>query len=129
MRELLGDLSDYQHATADELEHDRTTRYVVERILIAVVDSAVAINTHMSATLLENVSPDYSGSFFAIADAGVIPGEIAEQLAPSAGLRNALVHAYLDIDYHRVAAAIPLAVEGYGSYIAAVASYLTPTDS
>ncbi len=47
----------------------------------------------------------------------MISSELAEALLPSAGMRNVLVHNYLEVDYEKVATAIPVAIEQYGEYI------------
>ena len=50
-------------------------------------------------------------------------------LAPSAGLRNVLVHAYLDLDVDRLAVAVPLATEQNSEYVRQVARWPTaPSD-
>ena len=49
---------------------------------------------------------------------------LAATLAPSAGLRNVLVHAYLDLDVARLVAAVPLATEQYGEYVRQVARWV-----
>ncbi|WP_460406355.1 HepT-like ribonuclease domain-containing protein [Actinophytocola sediminis] len=45
--------------------------------------------------------------------------------ASSVGMRNLLVHEYLEIDVEQVAAAVPLALDGYRRYVAAVAGFVT----
>lgn len=54
----------------------------------------------------------------------MITAELAARLAPSAGTRNILVHAYLDVDHAQIALAIPMAIDGYREYIRQVASWL-----
>jgi len=124
MDRLLGDLQRLETVSVDLLESDRLLRHAVERILAALVDLAAAVNSHVSAASGGEVPTDYRSSFAAAAAVGALPAELAEALAPSAGLRNAIVHAYLDIDLSRVAAAIPLAVRDYRSYVGAVATWL-----
>src|SRR5262245_43298878 len=46
---------------------------------------------------------------------------LAVALTPSAGLRNVLVHGYVDLDVARLVAAVPLATEQYGEYVRQVA--------
>ena len=43
---------------------------------------------------------------------------------PSAGLRNVLVHAYVDLDLARLVAAVPLASEQYAEYVRQVARWV-----
>ena len=60
------------------------------------------------------------------AQAGALPQELAERLAPSAGLRNVLVHEYVDVDLDQVVTAVALARTDYRSYVRAIADALTP---
>lgn len=39
-------------------------------------------------------------------------------------MRNAIVHAYVDLDFERVANAVPLAIKDYGGYVDAVTRFL-----
>ena len=55
---------------------------------------------------------------------GLIDHDLAERLAPSAGLRNVLVHAYVDLDLARLVAAVPLASEQYAEYVRQVARWV-----
>ncbi len=68
--------------------------------------------------------PDLRQSFVAAAEAGLIRSDLAARLAPSAGLRNVVVHAYLELDVSRLVAAVPLAVDQYGEYVRQVAGWL-----
>lgn len=47
---------------------------------------------------------DYGAAFVALAGLGVVPRSLAERLRTAAGLRNILVHAYLDVDPGRLLA-------------------------
>lgn len=89
MRELLDDLAALGPVPAERLETDRTTRYAVERVLIALVDLAVGRE-----------------SFATAAEVGLLPEELARRLTPSTGLRNVLVREYVDVVRGRVAAAV-----------------------
>ena len=70
------------------------------------------------------VASDYRESFLAIGRASVITTELAEQLAPSAGLRNRLVHEYDEIDDQIVLQSVGTALDQYGRFIAAIEKYL-----
>jgi uncharacterized protein YutE (UPF0331/DUF86 family) len=57
--------------------------------------------------------------------AGIVSEELASRLAPSAGLRNRLVHEYAEIDDAIVLAAVRDARIEYSGYIAALERYLS----
>lgn len=122
LRTLLDDLAPYRERSAEDLERDRTARYVVERILTSLVDVAVGLNLHLVVGAGEAVPGDQRSSFLRLGDLGLIDAELAARLAPSAGLRNVLVHAYADIDLAKVAAAIAPALDDFASYVAALAA-------
>lgn len=129
MRELLDDLEGLGTVDLQRLQRERQVRYMVERVLTLLIDSAVAINAHITAARLGRAPSDYTRSFADAAAAGAIAEDLAVALAPSAGLRNALVHEYLDIDLARVAEAVPLALRDYRRYIEEVARFVLSTGS
>jgi uncharacterized protein YutE (UPF0331/DUF86 family) len=67
---------------------------------------------------------DVRSSFTAASAAGLIDDDLAQRLAPSAGLRNVLVHAYVDLDLALLVAAVPLARDQYGEYVRQVARWV-----
>ncbi|MCU0280087.1 MAG: DUF86 domain-containing protein [Candidatus Nanopelagicales bacterium] len=123
MNDLLGDLESIGGVDASRLRSDRMARHAVERILTQLVESAVAINSHVAA-VSGSVPGTYRESFFAAADAGFISADLAERLAPSAGLRNVLTHEYVEVDLDLVASAVETAIVDYRAYVQAVAQVL-----
>jgi uncharacterized protein YutE (UPF0331/DUF86 family) len=125
MRRLLDELDRLGLVDADRFAREFATQLIVERIVSQLVDLAASINAHVVAVETGASPPDVRRSFTAAAEAGLITSDLAARLAPSAGLRNVLVHAYLDLDLHRLVAAVPLAVDHYGEYVRQVARRLT----
>ena len=64
------------------------------------------------------------GTFVGLGDAGVLEGGLATRLAPSAGLRNRLVHEYNGLDDHKVHGALGEALEGFAGFVAQVEQFL-----
>jgi uncharacterized protein YutE (UPF0331/DUF86 family) len=56
-------------------------------------------------------------------DAEQLDNELAEQLAPSAGLRNILVHGYDEVDLDALAAGAGMAVSMFPRYVEQVAAF------
>lgn len=93
-------------------------------MLQLVIETAVDVNVHI-ATETEGVPPpDYRASFAAAARCGAISAELADRLAPSAGLRDALVHEYAEIDDARVHPSITLVLADFPGYAASVLRWL-----
>lgn len=121
---LLGDLVEVGEVDAERLRRDRPTRHVVERVLSQIVELAGSINTHIVASQLGRSPGSYADSFDEVARAGVLEWDLAAALRPSAGMRNVLVHDYLEVDHGMVAEAIPLALQQYSEYVRHVARWL-----
>jgi uncharacterized protein YutE (UPF0331/DUF86 family) len=124
IRELLDRLTELGPIDTARMAAEPVTALAVERILTVVVDLAFACNSHVVVATLNRAPDTYAESFSLAADAGMLSRDLAAALAPSVGLRNVLVHAYLDVDRDRVAAAVPLAVEQYGRYVRQVAAFV-----
>ena len=124
MRRLLDELDRIGAVDVDRFARDFSTQLVVERIVSQLVDLAAGINTHVLTTETGESPPDVRRSFTAVAETGLIDHDLAERLAPSAGLRNVLVHAYVDLDLARLVAAMPLASEQYAEYVRQVARWV-----
>ncbi len=99
-------------------------RKAAERLLQEAIEAALDINAHMIAELGGEVPEEYYGGFLKMADLGIVPLALADSLAPSAGLRNRLVHEYETIDDAKVLASTGTLLELYPRYVQAVEAYL-----
>ncbi len=129
MRRLLDQLVALGPVDRERLANDFGAQLVAERIVSQLVDLAAAINTHVTTVELHEAPHDLTQSFALAARAGLIDKQLAEALAPSAGLRNILIHVYLELDLDRFVAAIPMAIDQYGEYIRQVARWLQQRDT
>jgi uncharacterized protein YutE (UPF0331/DUF86 family) len=127
LRVLLDDLAAATSATPAApaaFEADRVRRYAIERILTLLVDSAVDINVHV-VTARRGVPPaTYRESFLAAGEVGLIDPTLARDLARAAGLRNILVHDYLEADANLIWQAVAVAPEQFAEYIRQVSGNL-----
>lgn len=117
MRDLLRYLEGVGQVTGEHLAADLERRLAVERALCQLVDQAVDVNSHLATRVLTRPPQTQRESFDLAARAGFLPPALAGRLGPSTGLRNLLVHDYAEVDLHRIAAAIPHAVQDYGEYV------------
>jgi uncharacterized protein YutE (UPF0331/DUF86 family) len=88
----LAHLAQVEGLSIAEYRRDRFRQKGVERLLQETVDAAVDVNLHLVRLQGAAVPTDYFTSFTELGRRGVIPAALAEQFAPSAGLRNGLVH-------------------------------------
>ncbi|NDL57169.1 type VII toxin-antitoxin system HepT family RNase toxin [Phytoactinopolyspora mesophila] len=107
----------------ERLDHDPIIAAAVERLICRVVDLAVETNTHISASVLARSPGDYRESFDFAHRAGALDSELLKKIKPSVGMRNAIVHEYVKVDYSIVATAVPLAIEVYTDYRRQVAAF------
>ena len=127
MRETLDELEALRSIDPDTLDAEPLTRAAAERLIQVVVDLAVDINGHVVTSITGAAPHTGHASFPDMAAIGAISEDLAERLAPSAGLRNILVHRYVDIRTDLVASAIPTVLDGFADYVRQTADWLTRT--
>lgn len=88
------------HAAGDR--SDAAAQAQVERHLQVAIQGAIDVALHIVADDTDRTPDDYGSAFLLLAEVGVIGPELAARLRLAAGLRNLLVHAYLDIDPDRL---------------------------
>lgn len=119
-------LKAFENITIDEIAHDPGKHAACERYLERLIGRALDINRHIIAEkgdVTMNVTR-YRDTFLRLADLGVYPQEFAEKIAPSAGLRNALVHEYNNIDKSMLEKSIKEAVTEFNDYDAYILAYI-----
>ena len=123
IRDLLDQLQSFGPIDEARLAADPVIELAIERILTLLVDLAFAGNSHVAVALLSRAPDTYGESFALAAESGMITSELAAALRPSVGMRNVLVHDYLETDRGLVAAAVPLALDQYSEYVRQVARF------
>jgi uncharacterized protein YutE (UPF0331/DUF86 family) len=99
-------------------------RAAAERLLQVVVDLAIDINSHLLISLGRPAPSTGRESFLDLGQANVIDNSLAIELAPSASMRNVLVHRYVDIVVSRVSEAVADTQVLYPQYVGKVARFL-----
>ncbi|MBK9558966.1 MAG: DUF86 domain-containing protein [Candidatus Microthrix sp.] len=127
MRDALDTLDGFRGVDVAQLNDDPVARAAVERLLQVIVGLAFDINAHLVAKTLGRSPETGRASFHDLVEAGVLDEALAATLAPSAGLRNVLVHHYVDLRMDLIADAVRTVGDGFPAYITAVARYLDPS--
>jgi len=96
IQEELGNLESLKGFSFDKISSEGVKMAAVERYLEKVIMRAIDINQHIVLELGKGNESlkGYEDTFYALAKIGVYPEDFAKQIAPSAGLRNRLVHEY-----------------------------------
>lgn len=108
----------------DEYIRDLYKRKAAERLLQELIEAAIDINTHIIVQTGNSVPDDYYESFIKMGSLNIISIDLAEKLAPSAGLRNRLVHEYDMLEHSLVLDAVRLAEDLYPVYVKEIEDYL-----
>lgn len=122
--QYLDELAQVEEYTLEDYLDNFFIKRTVERLLQLVVEVATDINGHI---IVDNGNPppeDYYESFMLLATYEIIDRKLAKNIAPSAGLRNRLVHEYEEIDDQIVFESIPQALKQYKEYIACIEEHL-----
>jgi len=122
--QYLQELESIKNYTLKEYLDNFFIKRTTERLLQMIVETATDINGHI---IVDNGNPppkDYYESFILLAQQGIIDKKFAEKLAPSAGLRNRLVHEYDDINDKIVFKNVTTALNMYRKYIEIIEEYL-----
>jgi len=85
---------------------DAELRAMTERWLQLAIQSCIDLGAQIASERSAPPPSDYAGVFSALAEAGVLPGDLAQRLGQAARQRNILVHLYLDIDDRSVFASL-----------------------
>ena len=99
-------------------------RKAAERLLQEAIEAALDINAHLIAELAADVPDEYYTGFLKLGALGVVSHDLSNALAPSAGLRNRLVHEYTGLDDAKVLASISVIIDLYPRYVQAIEAYL-----
>ncbi len=124
MQEYFGRLDPLLIPSDKEILTDTTALSAIERNFQLIVDAAIDINTAIIKKENIQVSDDYQGTFELISKCSALPHELAFAIAPSVGLRNALVHVYEKIDPARVIHDIKNNIGQYRQYMKYIYEYI-----
>jgi len=124
LREGLATLEQLACIGLDAYRRDIVKRKAAERILQQTIEAALDINAHVLAGIGAGPPDDYYASFIRMGENQVLEPELANELAPAAGLRNRLVHQYDDLDDALVFRAIDKMLRVFPRYLKAVVGFL-----
>ncbi|NWG04854.1 MAG: DUF86 domain-containing protein [Syntrophaceae bacterium] len=123
--ENLKTLEPIKSMNADEYLQDLFKRKATERLLQELIEAAVDINIHIIVETGHTVPDDYYESFIKVGELKIISLDLAQKLAPSAGLRNRLVHEYDRLEHSMVLKAVNMAEELYSRYVKEINDYIS----
>lgn len=123
--ERLSRLERYHADGWSQYESNFERRKTSEKLLQEVIEAAIDTNTHICTEQGGSIPADYFMSFVQVGNLGWISNDLAKKLAPSAGLRNRIVHQYAAIDDKKLFDAIKVAHELFSEYISQIRKRLS----
>lgn len=102
----------------------REIQAVVERRLQTAIESCINIGNHVVARLGLRAPKDYADVFKILAEAQVLPNDLAQRMMDMARFRNLLVHLYWEIDHKRVHESLPQRIETLKAFVKRVAKWM-----
>jgi uncharacterized protein YutE (UPF0331/DUF86 family) len=131
IEDYLKRLEKYQSTTLDEYSENKDIQLITERLIQVMTEAALDIIKHLLSclgVLRQKESWTNKDYFLEAANLNIISSEIANQLVKAAGMRNILVHIYLNIEPEQVFFAIAKSLEIYPIYIHQITLYLDSLD-
>lgn len=94
---LLEELARIEAAGHDAYVADFRSRLAAQHAIQVAIQACIDIGAHLIAEQGLQMPADYRGVFAALSKAG-LDVELADRLGDAAGMRNILVHGYLEVD-------------------------------
>ncbi len=125
MEKHLQELSKYRPASFQEYNGNNLIKYSMERIIQLIIDLALDINNIIIKSKGKYPAADYFNSFIELIELGVLEEDFANNIAPSTGLRNRLVHEYEKVDDRIVYESIEKVYNYYIEYLKKIRNNIT----
>ena len=118
-------LQDMQEVTLEEFVADDILHTAAEHYFQVAIQAALDIGGMFLAVRSVRVPQGYAEIFPALAEAGVLPKDFADELVGMAKLRNVLVHMYLQVDLGLMYSYLQNKVGDFERFVGYVGEFLT----
>lgn len=118
-------LKKFKNISYKEYLKDDIRMAAIERILERITGRIIGINYHILKEEYELIPEDYYNSFVEIGKNKVVSTKLANEMANSAGLRNALAHEYEKIDNKMVYYSIKIALKKVPQYLKDILDFIS----
>lgn len=126
IHEDIKELEELAKYSFKELSSDYIKMSAVERFLEKIIMRALDINQHLIVE--EGIGTEkvrgYEDTFLALSALKVYPESFAKKIAPSAGLRNRLVHEYNNTSPKIIYSSVKDAIKQYAQYCNYILKFL-----
>jgi len=122
--EFLKELEKVKTASFEEYKSSPAIKRSCERLIQLIVESAADINSNVIIGLKDFPPQDYYDTFIKAGEVGLISSVLSKKLAPWAGLRNRIVHEYIEIKDKLVFEKIEPTIENFREYVRQVKKFI-----
>lgn len=106
LSDKLSRISEVRPSALDEFLNDRSRRDLCAFYLAMAIEDCIDIAEHLIAARAWGAPDSYGETFRILAQKGVLTADLAGRMVQAAGMRNAILHEYDDMDWARVHAAL-----------------------
>jgi len=118
-------LQDMQEVALEEFVADDILHTAAEHYFQVAIQAALDIGGMLLAVRSVKVPQGYAEIFPALAEAGVLPKDFADELVGMAKLRNVLVHMYLQVDLGLMYGYLQNKIGDFERFVVYVGEFLT----
>lgn len=104
---------------------DEKSMTLAERRVERIINHAISINLHLIRSSNAPSPDDYTKSFTDLAKIKILPSKLANNLAPSAGFRNLLIHEYDEVKIRPFESAISDTLKYFPDYVDVIEKYIS----
>jgi len=126
LEQLLRDLRGLARSGRAQFLRDRGLQAQAERWLQLAAESVLDLANHLISERGGRTPESYRDSIRVLAEEGVLPEELASCIEAWAGLRNVLIHLYLEVDHETIWEVLTDDLGDLESFAAAVAAAAGP---
>jgi uncharacterized protein YutE (UPF0331/DUF86 family) len=125
---IIEEMSKYRNTSLQEIRANLSTRWILERGLIAGASLIFDMADHILAEEFGVYASTYEESISSLYDKGVISPDLYSSIKGLGGLRNILIHRYLSVDLSMVLAGFYKSLSIFPRFAAEVLQWLDEQD-
>lgn len=118
------ELFQYKNVKANEIAKDKSLQWTIERGLQITIQAVLDIGSHILSDLKVNGWKSYKEIPSKLHQSRIITKSLAAKITLMAGLRNILVHEYLEIDPKKLERILGSDLEDFKKFVLQIRKYL-----
>lgn len=117
------ELYKYKNIKANEFVKDKSLQWTIERGLQITIQAILDVGSHILSDYKANGWKAYKEIPLKLHEQGIITKSLAKKIALMAGLRNILVHEYLEVDTKKLEEILRFHLEDFKKFVLQLRKY------